>query len=78
MTTQDGADGGRGGYGDPLEQDPELILDDVLGRKVSAEAARVEYGIVVDEKGLRVDAEATPRVRAELHILVPSPGPPTH
>jgi len=41
--------GGGGGYGDPLERDPALVLDDVLGQKVSRTAAGDDYGVVVDE-----------------------------
>ncbi len=35
---------GGGGYGPPLERDPELVARDVREGKVSLERARVEYG----------------------------------
>ena len=38
---------GGGGWGDPLERDPAAVADDVLNEKVSAEAARELYGVVV-------------------------------
>jgi len=38
---------GAGGYGDPLERDPQRVLDDVLDEYVSAEAAREAYGVVL-------------------------------
>lgn len=41
---------GGGGYGDPLERDPERVLADVLDGKVSAEAAAERYGVVVDRE----------------------------
>ncbi len=54
-----------GGFGDPLERDPERVCKDVVeNRAVSREAARAIYGVVVaaDEK---LDIEATRRLRAE-------------
>ena len=51
---------GGGGWGDPLDRDPELVALDVLQGKVSPEAAERDYGVVVG------DGEATRRLRAEL------------
>ena len=61
--------GGGGGYGDPLERDPVLVLDDVLGQKVSRTAARDDYGVFVDEVTRTVDGEATARLRAQLRQM---------
>jgi N-methylhydantoinase B len=36
---------GGGGWGDPLEREPDLVLRDVLDGKVSLEAARDDYGV---------------------------------
>jgi N-methylhydantoinase B len=57
---------GAGGYGDPLERDPARVLDDVLDDYVSLDAARRQYGVVIDGDGtdLRVDDEATRALRA--------------
>jgi N-methylhydantoinase B len=38
---------GGGGYGDPLERDPEAVLLDVLNGYVSIEAAARDYGVVI-------------------------------
>ena len=61
--------GGGGGWGDPLDRDPEAVRDDVLDEFVSIEAAERDYGVVftggLDEYDLAVDAEATRRLRAE-------------
>jgi N-methylhydantoinase B len=56
---------GAGGYGDPLARDPALVLEDVLDDYVSIEAARDEYGVVIDGQGteLRVDERATATLR---------------
>jgi len=55
---------GGGGYGDPLERDPDLVLADVLDRKVSEAAARAAYGVVL--AGRAVDAAKTDALREEL------------
>jgi N-methylhydantoinase B len=56
---------GGGGYGGPLERDPEDVLDDVQEGFVSAAHARAAYGVVLtgDARALRVNAEATGRLR---------------
>ncbi len=40
---------GGGGYGDPLERDPELVLEDVIDEYVSVERAKMDYGVVIRE-----------------------------
>ena len=42
---------GGGGYGDPLERDPDSVLRDVVQEKVTQEHAQREYGVVVAECG---------------------------
>lgn len=58
--------GGGGGYGDPLERAPGKVLADVLDRKVSVEAARSAYGVVLGDDGTGVDEARTAALRAEL------------
>jgi N-methylhydantoinase B len=55
---------GGGGYGDPFERDPLLVLADVVEDKVSIEAARRDYGVIIDPATLALDATATARLRA--------------
>ena len=43
--------GGGGGYGDPLERDPEAVRADVREGFVSAERAREGYGVVLGAAG---------------------------
>ena len=57
---------GGGGWGDPLERDPELVRDDVFNEKLSVEYARREYGVAIAPLTLEVDREATDRLRREL------------
>jgi N-methylhydantoinase B len=56
--------GGGGGFGSPLERDPERVLEDVLEELVSIEAARELYGVVFDETTGGIDHEDTKRIRA--------------
>jgi 5-oxoprolinase (ATP-hydrolysing) len=55
-----------GGYGDPVERDPALVLSDVLDGFTTIELAERDYGVVVDAATMTVDAEATRRLRAPL------------
>jgi N-methylhydantoinase B len=56
-----------GGYGDPLEREPELVREDVLDDFTTVELARDAYGVIFsDERSLEIDTEATERRRAEL------------
>ncbi len=57
---------GGGGYGNPLERDPRLVLDDVLDEKVTIEHAREAYAVVIDPEALTVDLPATQRLRRQL------------
>ena len=52
---------GGGGWGNPLERDPALVLDDVRNGYVSLEAAEKLYGVVIREG--QVDEEATAKLR---------------
>ncbi|ETW95698.1 MAG: hypothetical protein ETSY1_29565 [Candidatus Entotheonella factor] len=56
---------GGGGYGDPLERDPERVADDVREDKLSVEYARQEYGVVLDPATLAVDVIATETLRQQ-------------
>ena len=56
---------GGGGYGNPMERDPELVLFDVHEGKVSVDAAQREYGIAIDPDSLTIDINATDLLRAE-------------
>jgi N-methylhydantoinase B len=53
---------GGGGFGSPLERDPESVARDCALGKVSHEQARQVYGVVVTSEGA-VDREATEALR---------------
>jgi N-methylhydantoinase B len=54
-----------GGYGAPLERDPERVRHDLLEGWVTAQRARDTYGVVLAEDGT-LDAQATEALRAQL------------
>ena len=60
--------GGGGGWGNPLDRDPQAVLDDVLDEYVSHERAEPDYGVVLTgslaDLTLAVDEEATQKLRA--------------
>lgn len=62
--------GGGGGYGDPLERDPEKVKDDARDGFISLEAARNTYGVVLntDPELYEVDCSATDKLRDELKV----------
>ena len=53
---------GGGGCGDPTTRDPQQVLQDCLDEKVSAQAARDTYAVVIIDGA--VDAKATAQLRA--------------
>ncbi len=60
---------GGGGYGDPLERDPEKVREDVVDDYVSVERAAMDYGVVlkvidVDLCHYEIDHDATKKARA--------------
>jgi N-methylhydantoinase B len=62
---------GGGGFGDPLERDPQAVLEDVIDGYVSIERARKDYGVVVEEidpevSDYRLDPAATEAERVAL------------
>jgi len=58
--------GGGGGYGDPLDREPELVLRDVLDGFTTLDEAREVYGVVIDPGTMRIDYEETKALRAKL------------
>jgi N-methylhydantoinase B len=67
---------GGGGYGWPFDRDIERVVRDVRDEKVSIEAAREEYGVVIDPGTLLADHTATQNLRAQLRARVDPAHPP--
>ncbi len=57
---------GGGGYGDPLDREPESVARDVKAGRVSFRVAEQVYGVVVDRSSLSLEREATEKQRQEL------------
>lgn len=57
---------GGGGHGDPITRETAKVLHDVLEGMVSIEAARRDYGVVIDPHIMTVDEESTKEVRREM------------
>ncbi|MFH1487654.1 MAG: hydantoinase B/oxoprolinase family protein [Pseudomonadota bacterium] len=57
---------GGGGYGDPLDRDPEMVERDVIEGYVSLEKAKEDYGVVMNPETMKVDMEATKRLRTSM------------
>ncbi len=60
---------GGGGYGSPLERDPDAVLKDVVGGKINRQRAREFYGVVVDEGSDSLNASATTEARSKMTNL---------
>jgi len=59
---------GAGGFGDPLERDPEAVWRDVIEHKaVSPEAAKAIYGVVIKRETL--DTKATETLRQKMRQI---------
>jgi N-methylhydantoinase B len=56
--------GSGGGFGDPLDRDPDMVASDVVFDRIDAEEAREFYGVVV--RGDQVDWEATVACRGSM------------
>jgi N-methylhydantoinase B len=54
-----------GGFGDPMERDPELVFEDWRNGAVTLASARDIYGVVIEEGAARLDDAATRILRAE-------------
>lgn len=57
---------GGGGWGDPLERDPDMVLDDVRNEFVTVAGAARDYGVIIDVATDRVDIAATDSRRVVL------------
>ena len=56
--------GDSGGFGDPIERDPELVRRDLENKVTTLWTARNVYCVAVDPDTLEIDREETERLRA--------------
>jgi N-methylhydantoinase A/oxoprolinase/acetone carboxylase beta subunit/N-methylhydantoinase B/oxoprolinase/acetone carboxylase alpha subunit len=59
-----------GGYGDPVERDPKLVLDDVLDGFTSMEQAAGIYRVAIDPNTMTLDLETTEALRKGVPAVV--------
>jgi N-methylhydantoinase B len=62
---------GGGGLGDPLDREPEAVLEDVIDEYVSIERAKKDYGVIIKEIDrdldlFEIDYEATDAERNQI------------
>ncbi|MEN3386667.1 MAG: N-methylhydantoinase, partial [Hyphomicrobiales bacterium] len=57
---------GSGGYGDPLEREPDRVLKDVIDGYITAGAARELYGVALSSDDRRIDATSTAALRQRM------------
>ena len=60
---------GAGGWGNRLERTPTAVARDVRNERVSLEAARKQYGVVLSEQTFQVDEEETRILREKMQNL---------
>ncbi|MCT4477299.1 hydantoinase B/oxoprolinase family protein [Peribacillus frigoritolerans] len=57
-----------GGYGNPNERDPQMVLDDILDDFISKETVKEVYKVVI-RNDFTIDEEATKQLRKGLEVL---------
>jgi N-methylhydantoinase B len=58
---------GGGGFGSPLERDPDLVAHDYLQGKVSTQEAHDRYGVALSDEGV-VDHKTTSILRGQMNV----------
>jgi N-methylhydantoinase B len=53
---------GGGGWGNPLERDPEMVQQDVMNGFISVKSAEEKYGVIIRDG--KIDQNATDTLRA--------------
>ncbi|MBI4318657.1 MAG: hydantoinase B/oxoprolinase family protein [Chloroflexi bacterium] len=64
--------GGGGGYYNPIERDPQSVLDDVINGCVSVASAIEHYKVAIDYNGKTINWEETARLRGTREELCPT------
>lgn len=58
--------GAGGGYGDPLDRDPEAVLRDVKMHAIHLQTAEDMYGVIIKQPQMAIDLKETQRRRERL------------
>ncbi len=67
---------GGGGWGDVLERDPQMVIEDLRSGAISEHSVQEIYRVVYDREGLIVDVEATEALRAQARVERKAAGKP--
>ncbi|NQU63474.1 MAG: hypothetical protein HQ517_04200, partial [SAR324 cluster bacterium] len=64
---------GGGGFGNPLEREVDLVLEDVMDEWLTIETAAKYYGVIINEidaeaSEYRIDVDATKKLREKLSL----------
>jgi N-methylhydantoinase B len=57
---------GGGGFGDPLDRDPEMVQEDVVQGYVSLQKAKEDFGVVINPATMKADLAATGELRRSM------------
>ena len=57
---------GGGGWGDPLDREPEKVLQDLRLDRISMDAARRDYGVLIDPDSIELLDGPTDQERKKL------------
>ena len=62
---------GGGGYGDPLDRDPERVRKEIQNGIVSSQQAKDFYGVIATRNGsgFEIDQEGTKQARKERRAI---------
>jgi N-methylhydantoinase B len=59
---------GGGGYGDPIEREPQSVCKDVINKIVSLKYAKDIYGVIINPDTLEVDIDKTREIRRTIRM----------
>ena len=58
-----GVSSGGGGYGDPLEREPDAVLESIIDGMLTVESARNIYGVIISKNPMTVNLKETKALR---------------
>ena len=56
---------GGGGWGNPLERNPDQVAEDILHEKISFSRAKSVYGVVFKSEDASIDWQSTTKLRSQ-------------
>jgi len=59
---------GGGGWGDPLERNPRLVLEDYKNELITQKTAKEVYGVIIDPGRMGIDQKGTKELRNKIKL----------